>query len=112
MESLEPPGCHQPQPGRAGSFWLGPVSFSAPACSPERDGLQPGSGAGVGFPFSPGRENCISEPDSDDIRTRPEVRFVGAVNVAHIQEVADQIAKAHRELDTRIQEMNWQTELH
>lgn len=58
------------------------------------------------------RELAQAATISADIRTRSEVRFVGAVNVAQIQEIADQIAKAHRELDTRIQEMNWKTELH
>lgn len=46
-----------------------------------------------------------------DIRTKSEVKFKGTVTVAEIQERADQLAKAHRELDTKIQEMNWRTEL-
>ncbi len=46
-----------------------------------------------------------------DIRTRSEVKFISTVKVAEIQEQADQLAKAHRELDTRIQEINWNTEL-
>ena len=46
-----------------------------------------------------------------DIRTKSEVKFKGTVKVPQIQERADQIAKAHRELDTKIQEMNWKTEL-
>lgn len=48
---------------------------------------------------------------TQDIRTKSEVKFKGTVNVPQIQERADQIAKEHRELDTKIQEMNWQTEL-
>jgi hypothetical protein len=46
-----------------------------------------------------------------DIRTKSEVKFIGTVKVSQIQEQADQLAKAHRELDTRIQELNWKTEL-
>lgn len=46
-----------------------------------------------------------------DIRTKSEVKFKGTVKVSQIQEHADQLAKAHRELDTKIQEMNWKTEL-
>jgi hypothetical protein len=48
---------------------------------------------------------------TQDIRTKSEVKFKGTVKVSQIQEQADQLAKVHRELDTRIQEMNWQTEL-
>ncbi len=46
-----------------------------------------------------------------DIRTKSEVKFKGTVKVSEIQERADQLAKAHRELDTKIQEMNWLTDL-
>lgn len=48
---------------------------------------------------------------TQDIRTKSEVKFKGTVNVSQVQERADQLAKAHRELDTKIQEMNWKTEL-
>jgi hypothetical protein len=47
---------------------------------------------------------------TQDIRTKSEVKFKGTVKVSQIQERADELSKAHRELDTRIQEMNWQTE--
>ena len=43
--------------------------------------------------------------------TRTEVRFISTVNVAELQREADQLAKTHRELDTRIQELNWLTSL-
>lgn len=43
--------------------------------------------------------------------TRSEVKFVATVNVAEIQRHADELAKNYRELDARIQELNWQTEL-
>ncbi len=48
---------------------------------------------------------------TQDIRTKSEVKFVSAVDVAGIQAIADRLATAHRELDTAIQEMNWKTEL-
>jgi len=43
--------------------------------------------------------------------TRSEVKYISTVNVAEIQKRADEIAKNHRDLDARIQELNWQTEL-
>lgn len=46
-----------------------------------------------------------------DLRTRSEVRYKGTVSVSGIQERADQISKKHRELEIKIQEMNWKTEL-
>ena len=46
-----------------------------------------------------------------DYRTKSEVKFMSTVNVQQIQENADLLAKTHRELDTKIQEMNWKSEL-
>jgi hypothetical protein len=46
-----------------------------------------------------------------DLRTKSEIKFKGTVKVADIQETSDRIAKAHRELDTRIQETNWRVDL-
>jgi hypothetical protein len=46
-----------------------------------------------------------------DLRTKSEIKFKSSISVSQIQERADHIAKAHRELDTRIQEMNWKTDL-
>lgn len=43
--------------------------------------------------------------------TRSEVKYIATVNVAEIQARADELAKNYRELDARIQELNWQTEL-
>lgn len=43
--------------------------------------------------------------------TRSEVKYVATVNVAEIQKQADELGKNYRELDARIQELNWQTEL-
>ena len=46
-----------------------------------------------------------------DVRTKSEIKFMGTVDVAEIQGIADGLATAHRELDTVIQEMNWKTDL-
>ena len=43
--------------------------------------------------------------------TRSEVKYVSTINVAETQKRADELAKNYRELDARIQELNWQTEL-
>jgi len=43
--------------------------------------------------------------------THSEVKFKSAVNVAGIQARADALAGDHRELDSKIQAVNWQTDL-
>ena len=43
--------------------------------------------------------------------TRSEVKYISTINVAEIQKRADETAKNYRDLDARIQELNWQTEL-
>ncbi|MBN1657440.1 MAG: DIP1984 family protein [Anaerolineae bacterium] len=43
--------------------------------------------------------------------SRSEVKYRSTVDVAEIQKRADEVAMAHRELDTRIQEANWRVEL-
>lgn len=43
--------------------------------------------------------------------TRSEIKYVSTVKVAEIQKRSDELAKDYRELDARIQELNWQTEL-
>ncbi len=45
------------------------------------------------------------------IYTKSEVKFKATVNVADMQKQIDELAKAYRELDARIQENNWQIEL-
>jgi len=45
------------------------------------------------------------------IGTRSEVRFRPAVKITEIQKRADDLAQELRKLDSRIQEMNWQTGL-
>lgn len=46
-----------------------------------------------------------------DRYTRSEVKFVSTVNIADLQKEVDQLAKAFREIDMRIQEKNWTTDL-
>jgi hypothetical protein len=43
--------------------------------------------------------------------SRSEIKFQSTVDVTEIQKQADELAVAHRELDTRIQEANWRLEL-
>lgn len=43
--------------------------------------------------------------------TKSEVRFVSTVDVAEIQRQADDLARRYRELDTRIQALNWNIDL-
>ena len=43
--------------------------------------------------------------------TRSEVKYISAVDVAETHKRADELAKNYRELDARIQELNWKTEL-
>ena len=46
-----------------------------------------------------------------DRYSKSEVRFIATVSVTKLQEEVDQLAKRYRELDTRLQELNWKTEL-
>jgi len=43
--------------------------------------------------------------------TRSEVKYISTINVADIQKQADSFAKQYREIDARIQEANWKTDL-
>lgn len=46
-----------------------------------------------------------------DRYSKSEIRFESAVDVGALQQMADDTARDYRELDTRIQEANWRTEL-
>ncbi len=48
---------------------------------------------------------------TQDRYTKSEVKFKSTVEVTEIQKRADDLARQHRELDSRIQEANWRTEL-
>ena len=43
--------------------------------------------------------------------SRSEIKFVATVPVPKLRERADDLARQYRELDTRIQQLNWNTEL-
>jgi hypothetical protein len=43
--------------------------------------------------------------------TRTELRYESAVDVRALRQAADDVARRLRELDTRIQQVNWATEL-
>jgi hypothetical protein len=57
------------------------------------------------------RELATAASTTQARMTRSEVKFVSTVSVAAIQRKADDLAKEHRELDTRIQEADWTTTL-
>lgn len=48
---------------------------------------------------------------TQNLYSRSEVKFVSTVDVAEVQKRADDLSKQYRELDARIQEANWKTEL-
>ena len=45
-----------------------------------------------------------------DRYSKSEVKFIATVAVAELQKRKDQLAKKYRELDTRLQELNWNTD--
>jgi len=57
------------------------------------------------------RELATAASTSQSRATRSEVKFISTVSVAATQRKADELAKEYRELDTRIQEMDWLTDL-
>ena len=46
-----------------------------------------------------------------DRQTKSEIKFQSTIQVAEVQRKADQLANEHRQLDTRVQQANWPTEL-
>jgi len=57
------------------------------------------------------REVVKTASVTHDRLSRSEIKFVATVKVAEMQKRADDLAKEHRDLDTKIQELNWKTEL-
>ncbi len=57
--------------------------------------------------------NALIEAASVQIAhySRSEIKYLSTINVAEMQKRVDGLAKDYRELDTKIQELNWQTEL-
>ena len=56
-------------------------------------------------------EVALSGSLRQDRYSRSEVKYVSTVSVAEIQKRADELAREYRELDARVQELNWLTEL-
>ncbi|MBK9152902.1 MAG: DIP1984 family protein [Chloracidobacterium sp.] len=48
---------------------------------------------------------------TQQLYSRSEIKFVATVNVGRTQKQADALAKQYRELDAKIQEFNWKTDL-
>ena len=46
-----------------------------------------------------------------DRYSKSEVKFVSKVPIGQLQKQVDQLAKEFREVDTRLQELNWKTDL-
>ena len=57
------------------------------------------------------RELAVAAAVKQDRFTKSEVKFASTVDIARLQKQADALAKEHRELDTKIQEANWLTDL-
>lgn len=61
------------------------------------------------------RDLLASVADAASMRqdryTKSEVKFVPTVRISQLQQQVDELSKCFRELDTRIQEFNWQTDL-
>ncbi len=57
--------------------------------------------------------NALIEAASVQIAhySRSEIKSLSTIHVAEMQKQVDALAKEYRELDTKIQELNWQTEL-
>lgn len=46
-----------------------------------------------------------------DRYSKSEVKFVATVSIVGLQKRVDQLSKLYRELDTKLQELNWRTEI-
>jgi len=57
------------------------------------------------------RELAQASTPSQDRFTRTEIRFESVMDAGALQKEADQLARQRRELDTRVQELNWLTDL-
>ncbi|HZJ86576.1 MAG TPA: DIP1984 family protein, partial [Erysipelotrichaceae bacterium] len=49
--------------------------------------------------------------DRQDRYSLTEIKYVSVINVENFQKEADKLAKKFRELDTKIQGLNWNTDL-
>jgi hypothetical protein len=46
-----------------------------------------------------------------DRYSKSEVKFVATISIAGLQKRVDQLSRLYRELDTKLQELNWRTEI-
>ena len=46
-----------------------------------------------------------------DRYSKTEIKYVSTINVKEIQKEVDKLSKQYRELDTKIQGLNWSTDL-
>jgi len=46
-----------------------------------------------------------------DRYSKSEVKFIATVSISELQKQIDQLARQFRELDTKLQELNWKTDL-
>ena len=63
------------------------------------------------YKYLNGGPGCVAGCFVQDRYSKSEVRFVATMSVGKLQVGVDQLAKRYRELDTRLQELNWTTEL-
>ena len=61
------------------------------------------------------RNFLTSVADAASVRldrySKSEVKYIATLSIAELQNLADLLAKEYRILDTRLQELNWKTEL-
>ena len=57
------------------------------------------------------RDLATAASVTQDRYSKSEVKFKSTVAIAEIQGIADALAREHRELDAKIQEANWRTDL-
>jgi len=57
------------------------------------------------------REMIRTTAITHDRFMRTEIKFVTTVKVIDLQKTADELGRKHRELDTKIQELNWKIDL-
>ena len=61
------------------------------------------------------RDFLSSVADAASVRqdrySKSEVKFVATVSIAQLQKQVDSLSREYRELDTKLQELNWQTDL-
>ncbi|MBN1970410.1 MAG: DIP1984 family protein [Candidatus Delongbacteria bacterium] len=61
-------------------------------------------------------QKCLKElidfaTEKSDRYNRSEIKYVKTVNISELQKLTDSLAKKYRELDTKIQQLNWNTDL-